>query len=67
MLPGAVLDGADAAVFLRGEQVNLKAEDMRVERKLSGDDTLEESLFADTDVEFEGERGFPFKGSGDRL
>ena len=57
----------DAAVFLRGEQVNLKAEDMRVERKLSGDDTLEESLFADTDVEFEGERGFPFKGSGDRL
>ena len=57
----------DATVYLRGEQMTLKAEDLRVERELSGEDTLEESLFADTDVEFEGERGFPFKGSGDRL
>ena len=57
----------DADVSLRSDRLTLKADEVRVERRLRGEEILEETLTADGAVEFEGRRGFPFQGSGDRL
>jgi len=52
---------------LRHGKILLKAEEVQFDRKLRGTDVVEESLVAEGEVEFEGERGFPFSGTGDRL